>query len=236
VSQLLDPNYNRASILPLGRHKQTGKLSLAVPGIAADLLSALMLPGDVYQGNVLMNDPATGHTSDEVIRRSADLAGAMTLGAGAIPADDSLRAGFKYATRYRPAGTATLPPGFKNIEPPRDKFKFGIAEYDKPLSASDIDKFELKPIDPRHPSNLKKSFEKFQDSFVNEFSEAGEKYKSRNGDFLVTPNFEGDGWQVTTFTDKTPTGHEVFEDFDELARFVWSREAYPKPDDAVDLD
>jgi hypothetical protein len=80
MSQLLDPDWERASILPVGRNRKTGKLGMAVPQVAADLLSALMLPGDVYQGNVLMNDPATGHTSDEVIRRSADLASNLTLG------------------------------------------------------------------------------------------------------------------------------------------------------------
>jgi hypothetical protein len=80
MSQLLDPDWERASFLPVGRNRKTGKLGMAVPQVAADLLSALMLPGDVYKGNVLMNDPATGHTSDEVIRRSADLASNLTLG------------------------------------------------------------------------------------------------------------------------------------------------------------
>ena len=100
MSQLLDPDWDRASILPVGRNRKTGKLGMAVPQVAADLLSALMLPGDVYKGNVLMNDPATGHTSDEVIRRSADLAGSVTLGAGAIPAEKgALRMGAGRATK-----------------------------------------------------------------------------------------------------------------------------------------
>ena len=44
------------------------------------LISAATLPGDVYAGRV---DPR----SDEAIERSADLAGAVTLGAGAVPAE-----------------------------------------------------------------------------------------------------------------------------------------------------
>lgn len=99
MSQLLDPNWNRATFLPYARHKQTGQGSFAVPQVVADLLSAVMLPGDVYQGNVLLNDPETGRTSDQVIRRSADLAGALTLGAGAVPAQKStLRMGAKAMT------------------------------------------------------------------------------------------------------------------------------------------
>jgi hypothetical protein len=96
MSQLFDPNWQRASILPVGRNKQTGQLAPATPQVMVDLLSALMLPGDVYKGNVLLNDPETGHTNMDVIRRSADLAGAVTLGAGAIPAEaNTLRAGIR---------------------------------------------------------------------------------------------------------------------------------------------
>lgn len=49
----------------------------AVKGI----LSAVTLPGDVYQGNVSMYG-ADGHTNPEVINRSADLAG-LVMGGGA---------------------------------------------------------------------------------------------------------------------------------------------------------
>ena len=52
-------------------------------------VSAMALPGDVYAGRV---DP----NSDEAIGRSADLAGLLTFGAGAVPGyADELRAGFK---------------------------------------------------------------------------------------------------------------------------------------------
>jgi len=63
--------------------------------MAKDALSALMLPGDVYQGKVSMYGD-DGRTNPEVINRSADLAGMVTLGAGAAPAEaNSLRAGIK---------------------------------------------------------------------------------------------------------------------------------------------
>lgn len=63
--------------------------------MAQDALKALMLPGDVYQGKVSMYGD-DGRTNPEVINRSADLAGLVTLGAGGVPAEaNSLRAGIK---------------------------------------------------------------------------------------------------------------------------------------------
>ena len=63
--------------------------------MAQDALKAVMLPGDVYQGKVSMYGD-DGHTNPEIINRSADLAGMVTLGAGAVPAEaNSLRAGIK---------------------------------------------------------------------------------------------------------------------------------------------
>lgn len=57
--------------------------------IAKSAWGAFTLPGDVYAGKV---DPL----SDEGVQRSADLAGFVTLGAGAIPAEaNSARAGIK---------------------------------------------------------------------------------------------------------------------------------------------
>lgn len=56
---------------------------------AQSLWSAAQLPGDVYAGR-------TNPMSDEAIGRAADLAGAVTLGAGAIPAEaNTFRAGMK---------------------------------------------------------------------------------------------------------------------------------------------
>lgn len=58
------------------------------------LVDAAMLPGNVYQGNISMYGD-DGRTNPEVINRSADLAGAVTLGSAAAPAEAGtvLRAG-----------------------------------------------------------------------------------------------------------------------------------------------
>jgi hypothetical protein len=68
---------------------------LATEEAAKVAAQTLMLPGDVYQGNVSMYGE-DGRTNPQVINRSADLAGMMTLGSGAIPAEaNSLRMGIK---------------------------------------------------------------------------------------------------------------------------------------------
>jgi hypothetical protein len=60
-----------------------------IGGALRDAYNALRLPGDVYAGRI---DPR----SDEAIKRAFDLAGSVTLGAGAIPAvGNELRMGIK---------------------------------------------------------------------------------------------------------------------------------------------
>jgi len=96
MPMILDPNWRRGYLIPYGRDKRTGQGGMAVPGVIQDMLSAVMAPGEVYQNPLLMIDPDTGRTSDYAIQRSADLAGMMTLGSGAIPAEaNSLRQGLR---------------------------------------------------------------------------------------------------------------------------------------------
>jgi hypothetical protein len=93
MSMLLDPKWQTTALAPLMR-LFAGK-GYATEQAANTALGALMLPGDVYQGNVSMYG-ADGRTNPQVINRSADLAGMMTLGSGAIPAEaNSLRMGIK---------------------------------------------------------------------------------------------------------------------------------------------
>ena len=88
MAGLLSDNYDYGGLL--------GRLSQTWPArLAKDAYGAVTLPGDVYQGKVSMYGE-DGRTNPEVINRSADLAGLVTLGAGAVPAEaNSLRAGIK---------------------------------------------------------------------------------------------------------------------------------------------
>jgi hypothetical protein len=210
---------------------------------AKSALEALMLPGQVAGGQLSTQPSQAGMWSDVdearsqatqqgIGNRAVDLAGLLMGGTyGAAPAGAIGMSGGKlheYAPMYRPAGSATLPDGFTGLKPATAEHKFGVAQYDKPLSFKDIERFELVPLDPKHPFNLKKSFEGFRDKFMNEFASANETYRGKNGDFMVSPNLSGDGWQVTYFSGKTPTGHHVVDDFDELAREVWGKDFYPR--------
>jgi hypothetical protein len=72
------------------RQEFIGLLGETLPGqIVRELYGAVTLPGDVYAGKV---DPR----SDEAVKRSFDLAGALTMGAGGIPAGkNEMRMGIK---------------------------------------------------------------------------------------------------------------------------------------------
>ena len=66
--------------------------SIPARGISA-AISGLTLPGDVYAGR------ANAYDKDEMVRRSTDLAGLLTLGAGAMPgAANELRAGYRHGS------------------------------------------------------------------------------------------------------------------------------------------
>lgn len=89
------PVKKRGYLLPIGQN-QKGKTVPAVPQFVYDIGAALAAPGKVMRNPGLMINPETGRTSDYAINRSADLAGMMTLGSGAIPAQpNSLRMGIK---------------------------------------------------------------------------------------------------------------------------------------------
>jgi len=92
------------AILPIS-HDVFGNTSFdSNAGLLGLAKRAFTLPGDVMSGRLPMWD-ADGHTSREAIRRGADLAGLMTLGAGAVPAGGgvTLRAGLSgLRQRYAP--------------------------------------------------------------------------------------------------------------------------------------
>lgn len=72
MAGLLSDNYDYGGLL--------GRLSQTWPArLAKDAYGAVTLPGDVYRGKVSMYGE-DGHTNPEVINRSADLAGLVTLG------------------------------------------------------------------------------------------------------------------------------------------------------------
>lgn len=78
-------------------------------------LSALAAPADAYAGRLPMMDDS-GHTSLDAIGRATDLAGLMTLGAGAVPAETgmALNAGLS-GLRQRYATVLNEASGYKDL-------------------------------------------------------------------------------------------------------------------------
>lgn len=68
-----------------------------------------------------------------------------------------------YTTKYRPPGFATVPAGFRFVasgkdnplplrtDLPRSPHRFGVVAYDRPLTAREIEAYEMVPIDPGAP-------------------------------------------------------------------------------------
>jgi hypothetical protein len=71
-----DP-WERASILPMAKNRETGQVSMAMPGILKSIGDAVSLPGRVYSGETQMRGP-DGQITDDVIKQSLDLAGVAT--------------------------------------------------------------------------------------------------------------------------------------------------------------
>lgn len=74
------------AILPVSRGEDGVRFD-SDAGILGSIKRAFMLPGDVYTGKVQMNDPQTGRTSDEAIKRS------LEMGATFSPVNPAVRAG-----------------------------------------------------------------------------------------------------------------------------------------------
>jgi hypothetical protein len=137
---------------------------------------------------------------------------------------------YEYSMRYRKPGAATLPPGAVEYLPPSEGRPFGGAVYDKPLSPNDLRSFEMEPLDPAHPWNVRKAFDGWKDQFTQKFLDQGETYRVGK-DIAVTPStVPGQTWQLTMFgADGQPRGHVDLNDFDELARIVWQTENKAPP-------
>lgn len=75
--------WDRATLVPMETNRQTGERRLAAPQAAMDLLSALMLPGDVAQGKVDMGQP--GQFSPEAMQAATNAAVNLGITGGALP-------------------------------------------------------------------------------------------------------------------------------------------------------
>jgi hypothetical protein len=127
---------------------------------------------------------------------------------------------YKYAPMYRPPTATNMPSGIVSIDGPNASGKFGTVSYDRPLTSKELQQFELTPLDQNHPANIKKDWEAFHQKFLNDFSESGVYEVPGKG--VVTESARPEApFQFTYIKNGTPQGHESFDDFDELSKFVW---------------
>lgn len=96
----------------------------------------------------------------------------------------------------------------------------------KPLTSEQVKQWELEPQDPQHPANIKKAYEKFHDEVMDKYSEKGAlQVTMPSGSFMIVSETIGDEkhpFRITRFMkDGTPSGHEVFGNFDEVSRYLF---------------
>ncbi len=65
---------------------------------------------------------------------------------------------YTYTTKYRPAGFATAPKGWRFVasgseqplplrtDLPRSGYRFGVIAYDRPLQPAELEAFEMQPV------------------------------------------------------------------------------------------
>lgn len=94
-------------ILPIQRNRITGDYDWAVPKAMTEMIEASMAPGKALRGEYGLSADSSGRVSyDGMAEDAAGLAGAVTLGAGAIPGQ-GLRMGAN-ASRGRLPGSGSL--------------------------------------------------------------------------------------------------------------------------------
>lgn len=133
---------------------------------------------------------------------------------------------YRYRMQYRPAGFDTLPSGVPfTTEPASKENPFGVAVYDKPLPFKDEEAYQLEPLDPNHPKNIRKTVEARRGRIYEALSERDTVEGQMNGRvYVLGPDTRRpDKMRLTSFDpDGTPTGHmelgEISDAMDEAAR------------------
>lgn len=143
---------------------------------------------------------------------------------------------YRYRMQYRPPSFETLPSGIPfETEPASKENPFGVAVYDKPLPFKDEEAFQLEPLDPAHPKNIRKTVEARRERLKDALTDQDTIEGVLNGTVhLFSPDLvRPDKFRLTRFDkDGTLTGHielgEVSDALSEVARMGFE----PKRSDA----
>lgn len=131
---------------------------------------------------------------------------------------------YEYGLVLRPPEGGGVPGGWTSKRSD-SKFRHGVVSYAKPLSSAATKKFDMVPLDWRHPANQKAAYEKFYDELLDEFSEKDLYVVEVGGGarYVLHPSTRsGYDFQLTTFDRDTPAGHLDLRDWDAAVKEVWS--------------
>lgn len=131
---------------------------------------------------------------------------------------------YEYGLTLRPVSRATVPTGFVGFRKDA-KYPHGVVQYEKPLRRVDVEHFDLEPLDPLDPINVKKRYSVFKEKVLDEFSrkdiyivEQPDGSKSS----LTYSTRRGVDYQLTHWdANEQPLGHIDLNDFDEAVRLLW---------------
>lgn len=139
---------------------------------------------------------------------------------------------FEYVSLLRPAGVATTPPGAVGFRPSRDpRYPHGVVQYERPLRRADIDHFDLLPVDPMDPVNVRRILDAWRREAMERFVAGNDALRVEEGDgttafrTLTYSTRPGVEFQVTFWKPSgrfgrgrvEPTGHLDVNDFDRAA-------------------
>lgn len=183
-----------------------------------------------------------GLPSDERVRSESPFAGSHYVLVTAFGARAAGRV-FEYLLLLRPASFSTVPSGFVGLRKSENpKYPHGVVQYEKPLRKSDIEAFDLMPLDPLDPVNLRRVRDAWREHVMSRFVEGGremfniEDEEIQGFRILTMSTRPGVEYQMTRFQRMgprgkgrpEPTGHMDFNDFGEAADAMLTRAARRK--------
>lgn len=129
---------------------------------------------------------------------------------------------YEYGVTLRPPTMGNVPGGHLGTRED-DCYNFGVVQYPKPLPTADVQHYDLVPLDPNDPVNLRRARDVFQALVLDEFSDQDifVVENSRRRAVLTWSTRPDVEWQVTHFDGDTPTGHDDFTDFDRVVQFLF---------------
>lgn len=140
---------------------------------------------------------------------------------------------YAYHSPYRPVLSVShyLPKDWEFHGEVKDAGSHRYFSVAKPLPFKTEENLQLEPLDPKHPKNVQKEYEKFHSKLIEAYLEKGVLQLGReDGQKLIVSETIGDdkdSFRITRFlADGTPAGHETFGDFGNVTSYLFGHPEY----------